>query len=102
MEKEKELLARILDEQVKERGFSDLYAERVALLLLSGRSVNRGQLEGWIETILDSQKDTGDWGEQNWDVEYDGETVPVRKQVIHTHMLCLTALHYFLALDDGS
>ena len=101
-EKERELLIRIHDEQVREQGFSDLYAERVALLLLSGKNVERENVESWIKKIIKNQKPTGDWGEHDWNVEYEGETAPVRRQVIHTHMLCLTAIHCFLELDGPS
>lgn len=55
----KEVIESIVSEQVTENEFSDLFAERITLILYAGygEKIERR----WIKTILDAQKEDGRW-----------------------------------------
>lgn len=71
----KRLLQEIADEQRSwDKGFSDLYAERTALLLMYGKPSPEEAMD-WIETILDAQEVGGYWYAYKNIVTFDNETV---------------------------
>jgi len=92
--KRTELLARILDEQLKESRFSDLYAERAAILLHFSTPSHR-DAEKWVRNILESRKPAGGWGEYRTVVTYDGENYTVNHTADHTRVLALLALRAY-------
>ncbi|MEM8953710.1 MAG: hypothetical protein AAGD22_06130 [Verrucomicrobiota bacterium] len=93
----KRMLRRIYEEQrAAGEDFSDLYAERVHLLMAHHNELNWADARDWVRVILGSQEESGDWGEQSWDATFDGETIPVRGEVIHTHVMCVSALRHYL------
>jgi hypothetical protein len=87
-------LTRMAAEQARDDVFSDLFAERVALLLVYA-SPNIRDAEPWIQAILDAQQPDGTWGVLNWTASYDGHTIPVTGTRMHTATLALLALGAF-------
>lgn len=85
-----DLLDRMEAEQREDEVFSDLHAERVALLLHGGRRPQA--LSAWIARILDHQEKDGRW-------ETPPHPYPTRIEDLHTTLLCLWALDQY---QEGS
>ena len=83
------LLGRIEAEQSAATGFSDLFAERVAILMLFG-DPQPEQATGWIEVLLRTQLANGHW---------DSRGDPAAPGSIHTTGLCAAALMVKLSGD---
>ena len=94
MAKRKELLARIEQEQLKDNLFSDLYAERAAILLRFGKP-EPSRATAWVNKIISSRKPVGGWGEYTTVLVYDGENYTVKHNVNHTRALALLALRSY-------
>ena len=86
------LLARIEREQGLDHGFSDLYAERAALLLHFGEPARAAARE-WVDTILAAQGDDGAWRDvQPSVIEFDGQQSRAFHPPSHTSAFALWAL----------
>ena len=59
-QREAELLRRIAEEQAGDPGFTDLFAERAAILLLYA-GPDEGAARRWIDTIVGAQRPEGHW-----------------------------------------
>ena len=77
------LLADIEGEQRAESGFSDLFAEREALLLSGGRVADETRL--WIARILAAQEEDGRW-------RVPRHPYPTTLNELHTTLVSLWAL----------
>ncbi len=93
--KKNELLDQIFDEQSKDSAFSDLYAERAAILILYSDPPLM-LAEKWVKTILSARLSSGGWGEFKSDLIYDGEKYSVRHTPDHTRVLCLLTLKSYM------
>lgn len=90
------LLKGIAAEQASDPEFSDLYAERVALLLAFG-TVPLATAAGWIDTILAAQTPEGRWVDnENRRVTYDGQTFLTAHPWAHTSGFAAAALGFYL------
>ncbi|CAK0749270.1 hypothetical protein CCP4SC76_2020001 [Gammaproteobacteria bacterium] len=89
-----EVLGWILAEQEQDKQFSDLYAERTAILLLF--SPPKPPLaQTWVKTILAARKPSGGWGEFQTQLTYDGEHSILKHGTDHTRVLALLALRAY-------
>jgi hypothetical protein len=95
--RQRELLERIAGEQARDPSFSDLFAERAAILLLYGLP-DAQTAQAWIETIAARQTERGHWEDPRGFsiVSYDGVEGEVAHPVAHTTSLSLLALGVFL------
>jgi hypothetical protein len=89
------LLDKILAEHSKDTAFSDLYAERAAILIQHGVGSPEAQAE-WIRIIVDAQQPDGTWGNLSWDIEFDGQKATTRNSASHTITLSMMALRLWL------
>ena len=89
------LIERMAREQAAEPEFSDLFAERAALLLLYARPAPE-VVRQWISRIVDRQHADGTWGRHSFSVTYDSETVLTEPQTAHTLVLSLLVLRLYL------
>ena len=69
-----ERLERILQEQLRNNSFSDLYAERVALLLHFGYQ-DPAHAAKWVKTIVNAQLQNGSWGNYSDTIAFDDQSV---------------------------
>jgi len=88
-------LSRLAKEQALDPTFSDLFAERAALLLLH-ESPNKDHAAQWVRIILDAQQDDGTWGLLTWTTSYDGETREITGTRMHTATWAMLALAAYL------
>ena len=93
--KKQDLLAQILQEQLKNDSFSDLYTERVAILLHFGDQAPLNAAN-WIRVIVDAQLEDGSWGIYCETVTFDGESVTGELGVSHINALALLSLRTYL------
>jgi len=93
--KRQEILERILLEQLTSNSFSDLYAERVAILLHFGDQypVNAAK---WVKTIVGAQLQDGSWGTYSETITFDGQSVAGEPGVSHINALALLSLRTYL------
>lgn len=90
------LLAKIEAEHVADPIFSDLYAERMAVMMLFG-DPDPADVEVWIEKMLDAQTADGVWDVYAFEVTYDGETLfGLTSNLRHVRGLSLLALTIYL------
>ena len=94
-DRKEDLLKQILREQQKDHSFSDLYAERTALLLHYDKPSAR-DVEKWIDTILAAQLKDGRWWTYPALIDYDGETTLLKPLQQHSTVLSLWALQSYL------
>lgn len=104
MARRPDLLARISQELDADTTFSDLYAERVAFLVVFG-DPSPEQLERAITKIVDSQVEPGKWKPPELIFEYDGqraklESIP--KYWKHCSKLSMVALAGYLQSVEPS
>ncbi len=93
--KKQEILGRILQEQLTDNSFSDLYAERVAILLRFG-DPKPSDAAQWVQTIVNAQLQDGSWGLYSEKVTFDGESTTGEPGVSHTVALALLSLRVYL------
>lgn len=93
--KENILLERIKQEQLSDESFSDLYAERVAVLLHFGKQ-EVADVATWIKTIVEAHLRDGSWGQYSDSLSYDGEITTGELGANHTRILALLAIRDFL------
>ena len=76
--------------------FTDLYAERAALLLRYAEPTLQEATE-WIQVIVDAQEEDGSWGDTGVvTVTFDGQTVSGGQPELHTEAWAMLALRMFL------
>ncbi len=68
--------------------FSDLLAERAALLLLFSTLATNEVIQ-WVSAVLDAQLPDGTWGRHSTELPYDGKSVTVHTAPTHTSALAL-------------
>ncbi len=90
-----ERLEQILQEQLRNDSFSDLYAERVALLLHFGNQ-NPENATKWVKTIVDAQLQDGSWGSYSETIAFDDQSVTWEPGVSHISALALLSLRTYL------
>ena len=89
------ILGRILKEQYKAESFSDLYAERAAILL-HWANLKPKDVAEWINKIVNAQTENGKWPAYSFILFYDGQSAVVEPPVSHTAVLSLWALQSYL------
>ncbi len=94
------LLKQIAEEQrLDDRGFTDLYAERAAFVMMYGNP-SQEDAAAWVETILNAQQEGGYWYAYKNTIAFDGEIVFVggikRRDIPHPTALCMLVLADFL------
>ncbi|MFQ5513469.1 MAG: hypothetical protein ACE5FG_03455 [Myxococcota bacterium] len=90
------LLAQIAAEQRQDDRFSDLYAERTALLLAYG-TPSYEDATAWIDQLLAAQRDDGSWRhEESTTLEFDGQQGVAFHSAAHTTAFALWALASYL------
>jgi hypothetical protein len=90
-QRQHEVMAAIVAEQEKDSHFSDLYAERAALIILYGRPT-RDQTETWCRAILKARSHRGGWGAFKARQTWEGKSATISTQPSHTRVLSLMAL----------
>ncbi len=90
-----EHLERILQEQLRNHSFSDLYTERVALLLHFGNQ-NPEYAMKWVTMIVNAQLQDGSWGMYSETITFDGQSVTGEPGVSHISALALLSLRTYL------
>jgi len=90
------LLARITVEQNADPSFSDLFAERAAILLAFA-SPSRADAARWVAIILGAQEADGSWVDaQGVALAYDGAHATTRHPRPHTTAFAAAALGFYL------
>lgn len=89
------LLDRIYREQRRDRLFSDLYAERNAILFLFSYP-NPKDAGKWVLTTLNAQLPNGGWGLHSREVSYNGQKTTLSFTARHTLALVLLTLRLYL------
>jgi hypothetical protein len=95
-DRKKQLLKALEREQDADTKFSDLYAERAAILIMYSDPAPQKVAAG-IGLIVDAQGDDGSWGAFSKTVVYDGKKVVAPKgEPSHTQSWALLALASYL------
>jgi hypothetical protein len=94
--KRKGILERMLQEQLADDSFSDLYAERAAILLRFKKPKAK-DAANWIHTIVRSQLEDGNWGRFSKELTYDGQSSISNPTAAHTTSLSLLSLIIYLS-----
>jgi hypothetical protein len=95
-DRKQQLLNALEREQDADPQFSDLYAERAAVLIMYGDPAPE-KMAAWIAVIVDAQKDDGSWEPFGQTVVYDGAKSFSRVgDPSHTQALALLALASYL------
>ncbi len=89
------LLDKIREEHLNDPTFSDLYAERAALLMLFGAPTPE-EAALWTQTTIDAQQKYPNWRGLSWTYAYDGAAQEVTGDPVHTQALALTILRLYL------
>ena len=95
MAKKKLILSRIAAEQERAEVFSDLYAERMAILLHYGNP-KTPDVHRWIQTMVSAYLQNGRWVLYTENIAYDGERDTNAPGVNHTRILSLLSLRLYL------
>jgi len=93
--KRQKLLNQILREQLADKSFSDLYVERVAILLYFGDPDALAAAQ-WIKTIVNAQLPDGSWGLYAEHLSYGGQSITGKPGTSHTIVLALLSLRAYL------
>lgn len=96
-----ELLRRIAAEQRADTGFSDLFAERAAILLAFDRP-GAAEVDGWLAVIAAAQPANGRWTSPPSAMTYDGQSATARHPWVHTTGFVLATAGYALARPPGA
>lgn len=94
-ERQDELLARIAAEQRVDDRFSDLFAERAAILLAAGRPP-AADAARWIDVISTAQLANGRWESERTRLSYDGQSAVARHPWAHTTGFVAAATGFYL------
>lgn len=94
-DRKKVVLERILKEQQQAKSFSDLYAERAAILL-HWTNPERKDADAWINKIIGTQAKDGNWPTYPFILFYDGQSAVITPPVSHTTVLSLFAIQAYL------
>lgn len=94
-EKQRAILPRISAEQAKAESFSDLYAERVAILLHFSKP-SASDAHRWMHTMVSAYLDNGMWARYSESMAYDGETIISAPGTNHTRALALLSIRLYL------
>jgi len=89
------LLEQVLQEQLVDDTFSDLYAERM-MLLLHYSTVDTLDAERWIEAAVEAQLEDGSWPAYPQQMTYDGESTEGQSEPAHTLALSLLPIRIYL------
>lgn len=95
IEKKQKLLEKILQEQSTDNEFSDLYAERVAILLHFGTQKSSDAAR-WIQMTVNAQLQNGSWGFFSGELTFAGQSISGKPGVSHTIALSLLSLRNYL------
>lgn len=93
--KKLELLTRIYDEQKKDSLFSDLYAERVTILLKYA-DVAFDDQKKWMSMIVLMRKASGGWGLFERRETFDGQDAVIKPGDVHTRVLIIWAIQMYM------
>jgi hypothetical protein len=93
--KRQKLLDQILRKQLADKSFSDLYVERVAILLYFGDPDALAAAK-WIKTIVNAQLQDGSWGLYAGHLSYDGQSITGKPGTSHTIVSALLSLRTYL------
>ena len=97
--RKQQLLDQILKEQLNDFSFSDLFTERVVLLLSFTTPGSKNVIQ-WVKTIIDAQLPDGSWGNYSAQLSYDGQSVTGKIGASHTIALALQTLRIFLNIPE--
>lgn len=89
------LLARIAAEQAADGLFSDLFAERAAILLAFGEP-SAAEAARWVEVIAAAQPADGRWVSAQSTLSYDGQHGTARHPWVHTTGFVAAAMGFYL------
>ena len=89
------LLERIAAEQAVDHQFSDLFAERAAILLAFSAPDSR-EADRWIELIAAAQTGDGRWTSPRSLITYDGQQAPTNHPWVHTTGFVAAASGFYL------
>ncbi|MDX2166988.1 MAG: hypothetical protein SF182_07995 [Deltaproteobacteria bacterium] len=95
-ERRADLLRRIAAEQRADPTFSDLFAERAAILL-AFTTPAADEAAGWIEVIAAAQPADGRWISGRTSFAYDGQSATANHPWVHTTGFVAAAAGYYLA-----
>lgn len=91
-----QLLEALEREQDANAKFSDLYAERAAILIMYGNPAPE-KVAGWIDLVVNAQRDDGSWGTSSQTIVYDGrQSFATNTEASHTQSWALLALASYL------
>lgn len=94
-EKQRAILRRISAEQAGAESFSDLYAERFAILLHFSKP-SASDAHRWMHTMVNAYLENGMWVRYSESMVYDGETIIGTPGVNHTRVLALLSIRLYL------
>ena len=95
-DRKKQMLQALEREHDADPQFSDLYAERAAILVMYGDAPPE-KMATWAGLIVDAQRKDGTWPQSGQTVVYDGRKSVARKtEASHTQALSLLALAGYL------
>ena len=89
------LLERIAAEQAVDHQFSDLFAERAAILLAFSAPDSR-EADRWIDLIAAAQTGDGRWTSPRSLITYDGQQAPTNHPWVHTTGFVAAASGFYL------
>ncbi len=93
--KKRAVLRRISAEQAGAELFSDLYAERVAILLHFSKP-SASDAHRWMHTMVNAYLENGMWAHYSESMVYDGETIIGAPGVNYTRVLALLSIRVYL------
>jgi len=89
------ILEHILQEQLLDDSYFDLYAERAAILLRYAKP-DAKYVAKWIDVIINAQLENGNWPSSPGGLTYDGQSAVITPPVSHTTALSLLALRVYI------
>jgi hypothetical protein len=95
-----DLLARIAAEQAADATFSDLFAERAAILLAFAEPPG-AEADRWMEVIAAAAPADGRWVSGRSAIAYDGQTASASHPWVHTTGFVAAAAGFYLQRRDG-
>ena len=102
LQRKEELWRKIYNEQcaVEEVDSTDLYMERVAIVLVYGRQedVSLSRISEWIHRIIALQLEDGSWPPAKTRVYFDGASTVINSPRPHTTALAMMALDGYLSV----
>ena len=94
-EMQRAILRRLSAEHAGAESFSDLYAERVAILLHFSKP-SASDAHRWMHTMVSAYLDNGMWARYSESMVYDGETIIGAPGANHTRALALLSIRLYL------